>query len=1317
MRINIKRTIGLGLLAFLFLGLFLFLRSTGFSNYLKRAAFTEFEASTGFQLMADRVILNLFPLYLEAKEVKLLDEAGERALAAKSVKAYVSPGRLLARTIFIKRLVLNSPDASLTPERLNRIISLLKEKKEPGAFEVKVKTAEVRNGSIRYSDSARKISLASSALNAEAELKDKQELRILSAHLSLAFKEHPEIKAVIRKTSAELRKDVLRVERLTAEIDGSEVRIGEGSYSKEKGLQAKLDLDVSPGTFKRYFKLEGSGEGAIAVRGGFSLPPTLDIRAASFDAGVKGDFHLETLLELVRAGVDIKGLARVDGNIKGTVSGFTGSGEGRVRNGNVYGILLDDVRLNLGWRDGLLALRDMRASAYDGRASGEVFIPLPKAKTYTIKVDIEEISSQKFLLPALGIDLPVPPGRINGGFITSGSDFRPEGSFAYRSAGPISRMAEADFPGRIRSVTGQFALMERGLLDLANVVIKTPSTEILARNSIDLKQKRLDLFFSLSTNSIEDLTNPYYTAVSGRGRAQGTIKGLYKDPVTEANISLIDVKHGKYMMGSVSGNVRYAKDLLRVQGIDAKIDEETLAVKGEIAFPRAEKLFELKNPVYDLSVNVAGARIENLAEFVGAGLGTPFKPIPVKGRVSGSVNIKGASPIISGEARGTDIAYSGYGASRADVKFSYEGGLLKISEALLRKGKSTLRASGTLNKAKEFSFRAASDSLRLGEALPQKLPLDYTISIEASGKGTFKEPQIRASGNLIQGVFKNQRLPKGEYSATLSGKNLRAELDLAKRLTLEGAMTLAGDLPWQARVDIKSGRYDYLLGGFLKTLPEDLLVNLAGRGAFSGTKNNISGELALSQLTLAGFGQSFSGGRDARVLINNKALTLRNFSLSGGQGMINLSGGMVLGRSYDFDISGRSSLAPLKAFIKEVDLLTGNAQYVFHVGGAWRKPRLSGGLTVSEGTMGIKGLPQNIRVLSAYLYIDDDRLTLEEFTARMGGGNISLTGVLYLDGLRPRRFYFDTLASNVNMSVRGVNAILSGNLIFKGDPSGQSLLGEVNVRKAVYSKPVDWRGTAFGKKPAVRVQKGRLARTELRLRVYGTEAIEIKNNLARAPLNIDLTLRGTVDEPIPVGRVEAPKGKLFFRNTEFDIEQASVIFADPARINPVLNILATTIARGYKIRVSISGTLERFSLALTSEPPLDEMSILSLLTVGELGTAQGAQSGIGAAEATSFIAGELQGVVSERLRTITGVDRFQIDPYVSKTTGTITPRVVVGKRVLGDRLHVIYSAPVGTEEQDVIRLEYAVSDSVSLVGLRDERGSAGVDVTFRFEFR
>jgi len=133
---------------------------------------------------------------------------------------------------------------------------------------------------------------------------------------------------------------------------------------------------------------------------------------------------------------------------------------------------------------------------------------------------------------------------------------------------------------------------------------------------------------------------------------------------------------------------------------------------------------------------------------------------------------------------------------------------------------------------------------------------------------------------------------------------------------------------------------------------------------------------------------------------------------------------------------------------------------------------------------------------------------------------------------------------------------------------------------------------------------------------------------------------------------------------------------------------------------------------------LDEIDILSLLTVGELGSKlKGFEGGIGASEAASFLTGKLQETLEERLRNITGFDRIQVEPYVSETTGTIGPKITVSKRLLANRLYVTYTTSLGNATEQSLKVEFFLSDNISLVGERDELGTLGADIKFRVEFR
>ncbi|MCK5427790.1 MAG: translocation/assembly module TamB domain-containing protein, partial [Thermodesulfovibrionia bacterium] len=155
----------------------------------------------------------------------------------------------------------------------------------------------------------------------------------------------------------------------------------------------------------------------------------------------------------------------------------------------------------------------------------------------------------------------------------------------------------------------------------------------------------------------------------------------------------------------------------------------------------------------------------------------------------------------------------------------------------------------------------------------------------------------------------------------------------------------------------------------------------------------------------------------------------------------------------------------------------------------------------------------------------------------------------------------------------------------------------------------------------------------------------------------------------------------------------------------------------YRIRLNLDGPVDGFDLSLFSDPPLSDTQIFALLTSGHISEEEkGFESGIGAGEAAAFLTGELQDVVEERFKYITGFDRLEVNPQTT-STGAVSPRVTVGKKLLGEKLYVTYSTSMGTTELNIIKLQYDLNKNFSIVGLRDEIGSVGADVKYRFEFK
>jgi autotransporter translocation and assembly factor TamB len=449
---------------------------------------------------------------------------------------------------------------------------------------------------------------------------------------------------------------------------------------------------------------------------------------------------------------------------------------------------------------------------------------------------------------------------------------------------------------------------------------------------------------------------------------------------------------------------------------------------------------------------------------------------------------------------------------------------------------------------------------------------------------------------------------------------------------------------------------------------------------------------------------------------------MKDISLKSGNTSLTIDGNVILGRQYNVVFEGSSDLAPFKSLSNKIGLLKGNADFVLSVTGGWEAPQINGGITIGDGSFAMKEYPYRFSSVNGYVYMDNDRIVLQKLSGKLGGGDAVLSGVMYLKKFSVSRFYVEAGLNDVNMSVsNGFTVNFGGKLLLNGTRTSRMLSGDININRARYRERVEWKSWLLKTKSqeTYKTEVSDIGKTELNIRVTGKDSIRLDNNVARADVSADLILRGTIYHPVLLGRIESKEGTVYFRNNEFRITHASADFSGTERLNPFLSIAAETEVSGYKIKMNLEGQLDRFNVSLSSEDTsLKDMDIIALLAVGQTeGELKGLEGGIGASEATSFVTGKLQDVFEERMKTITGFDRFQIDPYVSKNTGTIEPRVTVSKRLLGDKMFVTYASPVGSSEEQIVKLEYFVSRKVSLIGVRDERGIVGGDVRFRFEFK
>ena len=1282
------------------------LRGPHISNALKKAILPELENLSGRKVIAQKIYVNIFPLFIEARGIKAFEENGSRIASAQRVKAYVDLSGLFSRTIVIRRLVIREPEVTANRGQVEDVVrhaeAYLDTVRET-AFKVKVRAVEIQKGDIDFSDPAFNIAARLKGLSAEAVLGDSQRVNAVAEAVNVRKEGLPEISADAAVT-VQARKDSILVKRIVIGSLGSKLS-GSGEYQRGKG-SFMTDLTVLFSSVKKLFGLSRPGEGKVQASGDVRLAG----KAVNIDLKVDGSFYLQTLMELLKVTEPLEGMVDVAGRVKGPLTDLRAAGTARLRKGSIFEVSVDSLSCKVLYEKGAMSFSDGTARLYNGSARVNASIALPVVNYFTVNVDYSGVDSPP-LFKLIGWDPGIAPGKVSGTLATAGADFNPSGWFEYRN--PVSGR---DVLGRIREMKGKYAV-QGASLNISELGIDTGLTKINAGGVAELKNKTLQFSGELRSQDITDLSAPYYNKLKGEGEFRGTVTGSFDDPVLSGHIAVQRPAFEHYAADAIAADVVYRRNLLTVRDMLVTGPVELSRVTGTVSFKNAKTLFDLSSPGFDLSASLKDADLDRFARVF-------YPEFRGKGRLHADMRIRGVGdrPIIKGTGSADHAELYGIPLDSASFGWSYQDETLSFRGIRITRGKSALAGDFSVNTDGVFSYTASTDRMLLSDVAQRSLKGDAVFSLSSEGHGTFDNPELSLSGRIIEGRLRGKPVGSGSLTATIKERDITLLALLFNdkvRVTARGR--LEKDIPWDARVDIQTARYDAVLGAFLKDIPEDLILSMNGTIALRGDRSHVNASSVIKQMALSMYGYSFTNDREIRLELKDRLLSMNRITLKSGSTSLNMDGSLQIGKSYNIAVEGSSSLAPFKSLSARIGLLRGDAEFVLAVTGDWDGPQINGGVTLTNGAFGLRDYAYRISSLSGYLYMDNDRIVLQKLTGKVGGGDVDISGIVYLKKFAFKRFYVEAALQNITATPsHDFTVNFGGNLLYKGTPESQLIAGELRVNRARYRERVEWKSWLLQTKKTEKFKPEitNMDKAELNIKVSGKDSILLDNNVGRATVSADMILRGTVYRPALFGRIDSNDGTVFFRNNEFRILHASAGFFDPNRINPIIQIAAETVVKGYKIKMNLEGQTDHFAVSFSSDPLLKETDILSLLAVGQTtGELKGLEGGIGAGEATSFVTGKLQDVVEERMRTITGLDRFQIDSYVSKKTGAVEPRVTVSKRLLSDRFFVTYASSVGSTEEQIIKLEYFLSRNFSLVGMRDERGIVGGDIRFRFEFR
>jgi translocation and assembly module TamB len=189
------------------------------------------------------------------------------------------------------------------------------------------------------------------------------------------------------------------------------------------------------------------------------------------------------------------------------------------------------------------------------------------------------------------------------------------------------------------------------------------------------------------------------------------------------------------------------------------------------------------------------------------------------------------------------------------------------------------------------------------------------------------------------------------------------------------------------------------------------------------------------------------------------------------------------------------------------------------------------------------------------------------------------------------------------------------------------------------------------------------------------------------------------------GQVDVVRGSFAFQGRRFQLVRGTVAFTGGDKINPSLDIVAQYKVPNYQVETQISGSVEKPTLTLTSQPPLEQADILAVILFGKpLNTLnQNEQATVGQSAidlASGFVAGSIAISVAKAL----GLESLGFDE-IDFSGG----RIGLG-RYIGSRTRIAASQQLTEEHRQEVTLEYEFAPDWKIGTSASSTGDSGIDI-------
>ncbi len=756
----------------------------------------------------------------------------------------------------------------------------------------------------------------------------------------------------------------------------------------------------------------------------------------------------------------------------------------------------------------------------------------------------------------------------------------------------------------------------------------------------------------------------------------------------------------------------YSSSHISIQQATLKGGGATIQAHGSIEAHRIgprRSAYDGLSPI-DATASIEKASLTDLMAIAG-------QSMPITGTVNLQAHAGGTLDNLNGGGEvvvhGGEIVGEPYRSLTAQLTFTgHRADLAKLT--FLQNGGSVI-ANGTYD-FEDKSFLVNLDGVNFELAHFHRLqtagfPVTGRLKFDAHASGTLRSPSILLGVHLTGLTVQGQPLGGIEGVAHTTGEIARFTAHstlISAQFDLSGQTVLRGNLETQAKLTFDGLDIDPLLKAFhVENVPGHSLiggtVNLAGSAK---EPKQLSGDAVFNQFSVTLANLTLTSQGPLRASIRDGVFRLTQAHITGPDTNMTITGAVDLmgDRNLSLDASGSVNMTLAQTFDPDINS-SGHVDFGVQAAGTLMKPSLTGQVRLTNVAMALNDVPTGISKLNGTLVFDQDRLEVQDLVGATGGGQLRLSGfITYQNGI-----YGDLTATGKDVRIRysGISATADTTLHLQGSEANMLLSGSVQITRFIVGPNLDF--AVFANSPVAAAPPNPNApsnHVRLDIRITSAPQLDFQNSYAQLAGSVDLRIRGTIAQPAVLGRINITEGAANFAGTTYQLQHGEIYFNNPVRIEPIIDIDATTRIEEYDVTVGLHGSTAHLTPSFRSEPPLPQADVISLLALGrtqqeqQLYSQQQEQAGIDSTT-NALLGGALNATVGNRVQKLFGVGSVKIDPTYLGNLGDSSARITVQQNV-SRNVQLTYATNVNATAEQLLQAQVNLTASLSILAVRDE---------------